>query len=137
MKILIRPHETTAFPAWPFVGFGLAVLAGVGGLFRLLPARFSPPCGFHLAFGHPCPSCGVTRMGWAMMRGDLVGALRLHPFFFVVLSSFGLWFAAGLVLRLAGRDLFLVLSPREERWGWVLFAVAFLLNWVYLWYANI
>jgi len=76
-------------------------------------------------------------MGWAMMRGDFFGAFRLHPFFFIALSGLGLWFMAGLLLRLAGRDLFLVLSPREERWGWVAFAGAFLLNWVYLWFANI
>lgn len=137
MRFRVQPHERTAFPAWPFVGFGLAFLAGLGAVVRLLPARFHPPCGFHLAFGHPCPSCGVTRMGWAILRGDLLEALRFHPFFFVVLAGLGGWFAAGFLLRLWGRDLFLVLSPREERWGWALFAGAFFLNWVYLWIANI
>lgn len=133
MKILLRPHDPALVPAWPFVGLGLVILAAIGGAFRLLPERFSPPCGFHLAFGHPCPSCGVTRMGYAFMKGDFLGALRLHPFFFVLLGSLALWFVGGLVARLSGRDLFLSLSEREERWGWLVLLLAFLGNWIYLW----
>jgi hypothetical protein len=31
-------------------------------------------------FGVPCPACGLTRAAWLLARGDLPGALRLHPF---------------------------------------------------------
>ncbi len=137
MKVIAPPHRKDAFPAWPFVGFSLAFLGGVGALARLLPERWLPPCGFHLAFGHPCPSCGTTRLGLSLLQGHPVEAFRYHPFFFAVLSGLALWFAAGLCLRLAGRDLFLVTTAREDRWGWFFALAAFLLNWAYLWHADI
>ena len=137
MKVHVKPHDPETVPAWPFVGLGLGILGAIGVGFRLLPDRFSPPCGFHLAFGHPCPSCGVTRMGYALMKGDLLGALRLQPFFFLVIGGLALWFAGGLVARLFRRDLLLTLSPWEERWGWLALLLAFFGNWIYLWNAGV
>lgn len=134
MKILIRPHSRDfLLPAWPFVGLSLAFLAIVGFAVRLLPARFSLPCGFHLAFGHPCPSCGVTRMGFALMAGHPLDALRIQPFFFFLIAFLGIWFVAGAALRLCRRDLRLELSHFETRWGWLVLLAAFLMNWAYLW----
>ncbi|MFN7973801.1 MAG: DUF2752 domain-containing protein [Acidobacteriota bacterium] len=36
-------------------------------------------CGFRLATGLPCPSCGLTRSVCFSMHGDLRSAFRLHP----------------------------------------------------------
>lgn len=38
------------------------------------------PCPARLLTGHPCPGCGMTRASVALLRGDLAGAWRLHPF---------------------------------------------------------
>lgn len=32
--------------------------------------------------GLPCPACGLTRAGIALLRGDFMGAARLHLFIF-------------------------------------------------------
>ena len=42
-------------------------------------------CWFHRLTGLPCPGCGLTRGILSLAGGDLVGALRLHPFSLAVL----------------------------------------------------
>jgi hypothetical protein len=52
------------------------VVAAIGGLGALVP--FST-CPVRLAFGVPCPGCGLTRATLAAARLDLATALRFHP----------------------------------------------------------
>jgi hypothetical protein len=132
-----RASETREVPAWPFVGLGLVILAALGAVVSLLPARFIPPCGFHLLTGHPCPTCGVTRMGLALLHGHVGQALHENPFFFFVIAGLSLWVAAGAGARLAGRTLTVEVGAKEERWLWLALLVAFLANWWYLWHAGI
>jgi len=138
MKVrFLKAGETKIVPAWPFIALGLACMAGIGALVSFLPARLIPPCGFHLLTGHPCPTCGFTRMGIALLHGHPVQALGLNPFFFGAVAVLVLWVAVGACARLWGRTLTIELSAREERWLWILLLVAFLLNWCYLWHADI
>lgn len=132
-----RRDRTLPPPAWPFVGLGLVLLAGAGFLLSLIPARFIPPCGFHLATGHPCPSCGVTRMGMLLLRGDLQEAARMSPFFFALLSGLVLWVLVGAVAWAAGRRFTIEVGRREEKWWWIALLLAFFANWWYLWRAGI
>jgi hypothetical protein len=47
------------------------------------------PCPFLLAFGLPCPGCGLSRAAVILLSGDLRRALTLHafaPFFVAVLT---------------------------------------------------
>lgn len=57
------------------------VLAGGGlGLSALYTATgIGVPCPFLLATGWACPFCGTTRMGAALLRGDLGAALAHNP----------------------------------------------------------
>ena len=48
----------------------------IGGLLALIPY---PTCLFRLFAGIPCPACGLTRAGLAIMRGDIVQATAWHP----------------------------------------------------------
>ena len=48
----------------------------IGAVLALVP--FST-CLVRLAFGVPCPACGLTRAGLALAHGDLAGAQRFHP----------------------------------------------------------
>ena len=134
MKIHFAQHRKGAsLVAWPFVGLGLGVLAAGAYLVSLVPFRWIPPCGFHTLTGHPCPSCGATRMTQALLHGHLAEALSLNPLFAGLLTGFALWFVVGAGARLAGRDLTLGVGDREEKWLWVALLAAFLLNWAYLW----
>jgi hypothetical protein len=38
-----------------------------------------PLCPLANLTGWPCPSCGLTRAALALLRGDVAGALALHP----------------------------------------------------------
>ena len=38
------------------------------------------PCPLHAATGIPCPGCGLSRAGAALLRGDVAEALRMHAF---------------------------------------------------------
>jgi len=48
----------------------------IGALLALIPY---PTCLVRLAFGVPCPACGLTRAGLALARCDLTAAQRFHP----------------------------------------------------------
>jgi hypothetical protein len=77
-------------------------------------------------------------MGFAILSGHLVDAFFYHPFFFLVLGALGLWFGAGLAVRLFWkRDLFFDTTSREDKWLWLLLLLGFLLNWAYLWRAGV
>ena len=39
-------------------------------------------CPMVMLTGFPCPGCGLTRAGFALLRLDLAGALRIHPFIY-------------------------------------------------------
>jgi len=117
-------------PLWAAVLVGAWALLVLGGV--LLEARGGPPletCLFHRFSGHPCPTCGSTRVVLALMRRDWTGALRLNPLVALGLGLTGL----GLLARLVtGRALRLDLSLRER--GALLTAGVTLLlaNWIWV-----
>jgi hypothetical protein len=137
MKVTVKPHEKGVWPAWFWVGVGLGCSALLGLAIKVLPAALVPPCGFRLVTGHPCPTCGMTRMWFLLLSGQISDAFRMNPFLFVLLGVLGAWVAVGGTFRLAGRDLFVEVPAREERWWWALLALGFLANWAYLWVRGI
>lgn len=138
MKIALRPPvKGHPPPAWLFVGVGMLVVLGVAWAVSKIPARLIPPCGFHVVTGHPCPTCGATRMVLRVLQGNLPEAFRMNPFLFIVAALLALWVACGLAARLFGRDLTLEVSRREEAGIWIALFAGFLLNWAYLWNAGI
>lgn len=50
------------------------------------------PCMFHLVTGFYCPGCGVSRMGIALLHGDIRAAWHYNP---VILSMLPLLFVLG------------------------------------------
>ena len=55
-------------------GAGFALASGVAAGWVHVP-----PCPFKAITGLPCASCGLTRWGLALARGDWRGALHWHP----------------------------------------------------------
>lgn len=64
----------------------LALRATITGVYVLSGERAGPPCPLKLATGWDCPLCGSTRMGAALMHGDLPTAFHDNP---VVLLAVG------------------------------------------------
>jgi hypothetical protein len=59
--------------------FALAALVVAG-----LPWR----CPLLALTGVPCPTCGLTRATRLALHGDLAGATRMHPLWFVIVPAF-------------------------------------------------
>ena len=64
-------------------GAVLLLLLGYYAAVRLLNVGL--PCLVYKIFGIYCPSCGVSRMCVALLRGDLVGGFWYNPFAFFAL----------------------------------------------------
>lgn len=46
-----------------------------------------PPCGFLMATGFPCPSCGMTTSFALTMRGRWISAFLVQPFGFLLATA--------------------------------------------------
>lgn len=105
------------------VGFLLARFAAP--LFDLLPA-----CTFRAVVGLPCPTCGATRAGLALARGEWLTALAHNPLFVVGLGVLSIWSLLSLLKKLRGKTM----SCETQSWPWLHRVVigAILLNWLYL-----
>jgi len=58
------------------------------------------PCPWHMLFGIDGPTCGITRMTWYLLHGDLINAARMHlaALLLVPVGAYAyLWWAAGWV----------------------------------------
>ncbi len=82
-----RPARTPLFRGWLEAGLL------VGGL-ALLVLVDRPLCPMAGLLGIPCPGCGLTRAGLALLRGDVSTALHLHPLS-PVLIPLVVWAVAG------------------------------------------
>jgi hypothetical protein len=87
------------------------------------------PCLWHMAFGIDGPTCGITRMTWYLLHGDLLDAARMHVAALLLVPIGGyayVWWVAGWVF---GRRL--PMFPVTVRLG-VGYAIFFLLYSVVL-----
>jgi hypothetical protein len=115
------------------------VLAGVGGVHLALTAAGLPgwPCPFRMAFGLPCPGCGLTRATVALLHGDWAQAMKLHAFAPLAVVALG-GVIAGTLLpaatcgRLAAA---LIRLDARFRLGWVLLG-ALLIYWLARFYLD-
>lgn len=90
-----------------------------------------PKCGFLMAFGRPCVTCGMTTAVTQAVHGDLLSAFRTQPagaLVAIVLAS-GVWF--GLHALATGISLKPGLDALARPWAlWTAVAVA-LAAWAY------
>ncbi len=81
------------------------------------------PCLWHALFGIDGPTCGLTRLTWYLLHGDLIDAARMHlaAFLLVPIGAYAwLWWVAGWIL---GRQLPM---PRITK-PWIIGYAAFFL----------
>lgn len=78
------------------LGMGLA-LSGVYALTG--PLHVGLPCLLRLTTGWDCPLCGATRMGAAMLRGDVLAAWYFNPLALVGGTLLTAWFVGALLYQ--------------------------------------
>jgi hypothetical protein len=110
------------------VGVWLVLVIGA----ELLSHHYGVPivlCLLKQFFGIPCPTCGSTRAGLAMLSGHPVRAWLWNP----LMVTLGIAVAIVLGVRLAtGYTLKLNLTRREKCLLGAGFLLALAANWVYL-----
>ena len=85
-----------------------------------------PLCPFALAFGIPCPGCGLSRATFALLRGDIHAALAMHPLVPVALPA-----ALALALHATSSH-----SPPSRERAAVVASAALLVLFVAVWLAR-
>jgi hypothetical protein len=72
---------------------GLVIAAAV--LYRNPPGSswVTPPCMMHKMTGLHCPGCGSTRATYALLHGDVTGAMKKNIIFVIALPFLGWWAA--------------------------------------------
>jgi hypothetical protein len=105
----------------------LLVLGGV--LLERQGAPATETCLFHRLTGHPCPTCGSTRVVLGLSQGAWREALRMNPLVTAGLALAAAWVAARLA---TGRRLVLDLSSRERAAALALGILFLLANWIWV-----
>lgn len=86
-------------------------------------------CLFRNLTGHPCPTCGSTRMLTALLQGHLLESFLYNPFMFIT----GMVVVVLLLLRVGfSRVIYREVSPGIRRFFLAVLLLLFLLNWFYL-----
>ncbi|MFN7020064.1 MAG: DUF2752 domain-containing protein [Phycisphaerales bacterium] len=89
------------------------------------------PCGWYLASGVPCPTCGMTTAVAAAANGSYFTSLRTQPFGFIMALAAAVSFWAGMHVAWFGSRLWTVAGRLfAPRLAWAL-AVMLLGAWVY------
>lgn len=91
--VLPRSVEVNAI-VLALLGLGFLLARFAAPIFTLLPS-----CTFRTVFGFPCPSCGATRAGLALARGEWRAAFAYHPLLVVGIGVLALWSVVGLLKR--------------------------------------
>jgi Protein of unknown function (DUF2752) len=82
--------DVRSFPATRAASYVGAVFAGGLALSALYTTTgLGLPCPFRLLTGWDCPLCGGTRMGEALLHGDVQGAFGFNPLALVGLVILG------------------------------------------------
>lgn len=83
---------------------------------------FHISCPLVLTTGFPCPACGLTRAGLALLRGDWKGAWQIHAFIYPL---------AGLVIVAVIWRYFLQKKMEALKWLFAIWSVGLILYYAY------
>lgn len=93
-----------------------------------------PRCWFRELAGLPCPFCGATHAGLALLHGDVLAAIRINPLLSIVYAALGLYDLHVVMIFATGRRRLRLDGLDQQREKILLFAGLLLVmtNWAYL-----
>lgn len=113
---LMQRRTNKAIPAFLagviVCGSVISIIAAVNYLFL----HSTQLCAFRAATGLPCPGCGLTHAGLALLRGEIVESLRYHA----LLVPYVLTIAANTIQI----DFSVANWLRSRRWIWTILIVS-------------
>ena len=121
----------------PRVALVLAVLCGLliaaAVLYRNPPGSswITPPCMMHKMTGLHCPGCGSTRATYALLQGDIVGAMKKNVIYILALPFLGWWVGANAWRWMRGLPSPLTTPAKvnlQVRGAWALVAIILLFS---------
>lgn len=128
--IISKGKRIPEWPKWAVVIGGIWL--GLAGLVAALlhTGKFPiEPCLFKLITGIPCPTCGLSRAGWAVLHGDIFKAWLYNPLMCTILGIYGVY----LLLRIiSGYKLGFSVSGNLRKNMVVAVIGAAFVNWLYL-----
>jgi hypothetical protein len=100
----------------------------------LLSGIATPRCLLHAATGIPCPTCGMTRATWHLLRGEIGAAFLLNPLMTAALLGAPLYvgYAAVVVVGRLPRLRLEGLSKTEAKLVRFVAVGLLVANWIYL-----
>jgi hypothetical protein len=98
--VVRRAKEFRASEALKYVGGFFATGLGLSVLYATTGA--GAPCPFRMITGWDCPLCGGTRMGAALLHGDVAAAFAFNPLAFIGLGVVTVLGALWMVEALGG-----------------------------------
>lgn len=102
--------------------------AGITKLTGIHFLSYYPPCAFRLITGFYCPGCGGTRAVKALLAGDFLSSLRLHPFV-PYTALLGTWFMVSQTIERISRGRIKIGMHFRMVYLWIALAVI-LINWI-------
>ncbi|MCX7829654.1 MAG: DUF2752 domain-containing protein [Acidobacteria bacterium] len=135
--LIDRKKAGTAYPAWIFLFISFLLLTFVGYIAKKFFPFIIPPCGLHKLTGIPCPTCGFTRMVFALLELNFKEALSVQPFLFFVVIFFVLWIFGGIVALICNKFLYVEIPKFWQRNLWIPLLILFILNYIYLLYSGV
>jgi Protein of unknown function (DUF2752) len=82
------------------VGLLLGIGVALSGVYALSgPFHVGLPCLLKMTTGWDCPLCGTTRMGAAVMRGDVLAAWHFNPVALLGGTALVAWFLGALLYQ--------------------------------------
>ena len=80
-------------------------------------------CPMVVIIGFPCPMCGMTRAGFALLRFDFRGALQIHPFIYPI---------SGLIIIFCFNR-YILFRKTPEWMKWILILLIIAMVGFYIW----
>lgn len=90
------------------------------------------PCLFKVFTGHPCPTCGTTRLTLSLLNFNIIEAFFYNPLVFISGVLFFAWCLYGFYMAFSNKKIVVSLTNRDWVILRIIIVLSIILNWIYL-----